>query len=241
MEVTPYLSFVAEVKGVPRGRRTAEIAGVIDQCDLGDVARQRIGSLSKGYRQRVGLAQALLNRPQVLILDEPTIGLDPRQIQEIRRLIKSLGGERTVILSTHILPEVSMTCNRVIIINHGQVVAMDTPANLTAQLQKATRIELLAAAPPGELERGLATVPGVTRVEPIDAGMAGLAAVAATGAIAAAGTRVSIECAAGTDPRAAVARRVVESGWELLELRQVVMSLEDIFVKLVTEESEVAA
>ena len=241
MEVTPYLDFVAEVKGVPRSERRAQVTRVIEQCDLGNVARQRIQSVSKGYRQRVGLAQALLNNPEVLILDEPTIGLDPRQIQEIRHLIRSLGGERTVILSTHILPEVSMTCNRVIIINHGTLVAVDTPANLTAQLQKATRLELVAQAPARELEQKLRAMPGIVRVSLADRDLPGTADGGIAVAVAARATRASIECAPGADPRSAIAREVVNAGWDLLELRQVVMSLEEIFVKLVTQEDHATA
>jgi ABC-2 type transport system ATP-binding protein len=208
------------------------VAGVVERCDLGAVERQRIGSLSKGYRQRVGLAQALLGDPEVLILDEPTIGLDPRQILEIRRLIKELGGKRTVILSTHILPEVSQTCHRVIIINKGRLVAVDTPANLTAQLQKSARIVVQAAAPAPELARRLGAVRGVASVVPEEA-------AAAAGAPGSA--RVVVECERGADPRAELARQVVAAGWDLVELRSVVMTLEDIFIQLVTEEQEVPA
>ena len=134
MTVDSYLSFVAKIKGTPSGQRKAQISKVVEECSLGDVRRRIVGKLSKGYKQRVGLAQALLNNPEVLILDEPTIGLDPKQIHEVRALIKSLASTRTVILSTHILPEVSMTCNRVVIINKGKVVAMDTPEGLAAQM-----------------------------------------------------------------------------------------------------------
>jgi len=231
MEVWPYLGFVAELKGIGRSARAAAVAGVVERCDLGAVERQRIGSLSKGYRQRVGLAQALLGDPEVLILDEPTIGLDPRQILEIRRLIKELGGRRTVILSTHILPEVSQTCHRVIIINKGRLVAVDTPENLTAQLQKSARIVVQAAAPAAELARRLGAVRGVARVAPEESG-------AAAGAASA---RVMVECERGADPRAELARQVVAAGWDLVELRSVVMTLEDIFIQLVTEEQEVPA
>ncbi len=130
MRVKEYLEFVAEVKGVPRKRRKSKIEKAMKECGTTEVYHRLIGKLSKGFQQRVGLAQALLHDPEVLILDEPTIGLDPKQIIEIRQLIKSLAGERTIILSTHILPEVSMTCQRVIIINEGKIIAMDTPENL---------------------------------------------------------------------------------------------------------------
>jgi len=127
LSVTRFLAFCAEVKGVPRGERRARVDEVIELCGLAEVAGKLIGKLSKGYRQRVGIAQAVVHRPQVLILDEPTVGLDPRQVIEIRSLVKSLGGTTTVLLSTHILPEVSMTCNRVMIIDYGRIIAEDTP------------------------------------------------------------------------------------------------------------------
>ncbi len=135
MTVNGYLRFVAEVKGVTRRERTSKVGAVMELCGVRDMARRLIGHLSKGYRQRVGLAQALLNDPPVLILDEPTVGLDPRQIVDIRQTIKNLRHDHTVILSTHILPEVSMTCDRVVIINGGQVVAIDTPENLMERTQ----------------------------------------------------------------------------------------------------------
>src|SRR3954470_17685626 len=135
MEVSEFLDFCAKVRGVPRDRRAARIADSIEKCRVGEVRNTLIGKLSKGFRQRVGLAQAVLHNPDVLILDEPTAGLDPKQILETRRLIKELGGDHTIILSTHILPEVSQTCQRVVIINKGRVVAVDTPDNLTAKLR----------------------------------------------------------------------------------------------------------
>ncbi|MDP7556183.1 MAG: ATP-binding cassette domain-containing protein, partial [Nitrospinota bacterium] len=138
MTTRNYLHFVSEVKGIPAHERSRKVECVIGDCGLQEVSGRIIGVLSKGYRQRVGIAQALLNDPEVLILDEPTAGLDPKQIIEIRDLIKNLAGNRTIILSTHILPEVSMVCNRVIIINDGIIVAKDTPDNLMDQLQKNT-------------------------------------------------------------------------------------------------------
>jgi ABC-2 type transport system ATP-binding protein len=133
MRVTEYLKFVAKIKGVPRSERKAAMERVIQRCSLADVSDRIIGKLSKGYKQRVGLAQAMIHDPEVLILDEPTIGLDPKQILEIRDLIKSLAGDHTIILSTHILPEVTMICQRVLIISQGRIVADDTLESLTAQ------------------------------------------------------------------------------------------------------------
>src|SRR5688500_18746686 len=135
MTVRDYLDFCARIKGVPRADRHARVNTVMERTRIADMANRHCAKLSKGYRQRVGLAQALLHNPDVLILDEPTAGLDPKQIIETRRLIKELGGEHTVILSTHILPEVSQTCQRVVIINKGRVVAVDTPDNLTSRLR----------------------------------------------------------------------------------------------------------
>ncbi|MBI5682169.1 MAG: ATP-binding cassette domain-containing protein [Deltaproteobacteria bacterium] len=135
MVVTDYLKFAAGIKGIKKYDMDDRVNKVMDDCALQDVSRKLIGELSKGYRQRVGLAQALVNDPDVLILDEPTIGLDPNQIIEIRKLIKGLAGKRTIILSTHILPEVSMICHRVVIINKGEVVAVDTPQNMTSRIQ----------------------------------------------------------------------------------------------------------
>ncbi len=144
MEVADYLDFCAKIKGVPAKERRTRVADAIEKCRVGDVRDKLIAKLSKGYRQRVGLAQAILHNPDVLILDEPTAGLDPKQIIETRDLIRGLGGSHTVVLSTHILPEVSMTCGRVVIINKGRVVAEDTPDNLTRRLKGAgvTRIEV---------------------------------------------------------------------------------------------------
>ncbi len=142
MTTRRFLAFAAAAKGVSRLRKPQEVERVMEVCAVTPVAERIIGNLSKGYRQRIGIAQALLNDPPILILDEPTIGLDPTQIVEIRSLIKELGAERTIILSSHILPEVSQICQRILIINHGQIVATDTPANLTAQLQRNLQVYL---------------------------------------------------------------------------------------------------
>ena len=154
MTVASYLHFVAKIKGAPSARRKSMVDDVMQKCSIGDVRNRIISKLSKGYKQRVGLAQALLNNPEVLILDEPTIGLDPKQIHDVRSLIKSLAGDHTVILSTHILPEVSMTCNRVVIIHNGKVVAMDTPTGLTNQMKGAEKIALSVNGPrPAVIEK----------------------------------------------------------------------------------------
>lgn len=225
MPVSDYLYFVAEVKGIPRRDRFAQIARVMDACGLEEVAHKANGKLSKGYRQRVGLAQALLADPEVLILDEPTVGLDPKQIIEIRNLIKSLAGERTIILSTHILPEVSMICQRVVIINEGKMVAVDTPENLTARLQSSAQVLLQIEGPPEEVADELSRVEGVLSVErqSDDGGPAHTYLVSSLPA---------------TDVRRELAAAVLRRQWGLLELRGLVLSLEDIFVRLVTQEFE---
>jgi len=227
MTVVDYLTFVARIKGVPRAERTARVASVMDRTRVADMAKRHCGKLSKGYRQRVGLAQALLHNPDVLILDEPTAGLDPKQIIETRRLITELAGDHTIILSTHILPEVSQTCQRVVIINKGQVVAIDTPDNLTARLQGSESMLMQVDAMGADARPALERVPGVSRVSPSGA-QNGV-------------TTFEVESEAGRDIRRDLAAVVVTSGWGLLELRPVRMSLEDIFLHLTTEEAAPAA
>jgi len=183
--------------------------------------------LSKGYRQRVGIAQALLHDPEVLILDEPTIGLDPKQIIEIRELIKSLGGERTIILSTHILPEASMTCERVVIINEGRIVAQGTPDYLDTQLEKSARVRLEVEGPTDAVREGLERVAGVTGVTVQREGNGQPASFL-------------VESRRDRDVRKELARVVHERGWGLLEMKLVGMSLEDIYIKVLTREEEVA-
>src|SRR5215813_4641939 len=170
MRVGPYLTFVAEVKGVGRGARRARVAEVMERCLIADVENRLIRNLSKGYRQRVGLAQALVSDPAVLILDEPTIGLDPKQIAEIRALIKSLAGEHTVILSTHILPEVSMVCTSVVIINKGVIVAQGPIDTLVEQFFPTARVEVeIVGQPPAAVRDALRVIPGVVAVNDLPA------------------------------------------------------------------------
>jgi ABC-2 type transport system ATP-binding protein len=200
----------------------------MDDCGISDVQQRYIGKLSKGYRQRVALAQALLGHPEVLILDEPTIGLDPRQIIDIRQLIKGLAGQKTVILSTHILPEVSMTCQRVIIINRGRLVAVDTPENLTTKLQKSPRLLMRVEGPATEVVRALGGVAGVQTVKRESGGPGHV-------------VTCIVESEKERDVRKDLAATVVQQNWGLLELRPVDLTLEEVFVRLVTEEKESAA
>src|SRR5580765_7350112 len=165
MRVAPYLDFVAEIKGVGRATRKRRVAEVMDKCLISDVQNRLIGKLSKGYRQRVGLAQAIVSDPDVLILDEPTIGLDPQQITEIRSLIKSLAGRHTVILSTHILPEVSMVCSGVVIINRGSIVAQGPIDRLVEQFFPTSRVEVELVAPPPAVSDAVRGIAGVVQVQ----------------------------------------------------------------------------
>ena len=224
MTVRQYLTFVAEAKGISRPERSKRVAEVLERCLIADVQERLIRNLSKGYRQRVGLAQALVGNPEVLILDEPTLGLDPKQIIEIRSLIRDLRGERTVILSTHILPEVAMVCQRVIIINESRIVAVDTPENLNLRLQKSSRILLEVDGPAEEVQKALAAVEGVLTVAPQEARDGR--------------RRFLVETDREQDLRKDLARAVTSNGWGLTELRPVDLSLEDIFIRLVTREEE---
>jgi ABC-2 type transport system ATP-binding protein len=222
MNVAGYLRFVAKIKGVTKDRLDSEVTRVMDRVSITDVKERIIAKLSKGYKQRVGIAQALLGDPPVLILDEPTIGLDPKQILEVRQLIKGLAGNHTVVLSTHILPEVEQTCHRVIIIDRGKIVAVDTPQNLRFQLQGAERIFVEVAGPATEVLAKLRSTPGVINVRTVDAHNGQ--------------HRFQIEGELHKDIRSELARAVVQSGWGLLELQSASMSLEDIFLKLTTAE-----
>lgn len=220
MTVERFLSFAAQAKGIGSRQIKSSIDKTLDDCGLEKVRGRIIGHLSKGFKQRVGLAQALLNNPPVLILDEPTIGLDPTQVVEIRQMIRSLGQERTIILSTHILPEVSQICQKVIIINRGRIVAIDTVSNLTAQIQTSRRIHLTIQGPEEEVIKTLMTQPGVLKAEGQNDGPG----------------RFFVEMDKNQDIRADLARVVVERGWGLLEMHSQELSLEEVFVQLVTEE-----
>jgi ABC-2 type transport system ATP-binding protein len=222
MNVTGYLRFVAKIKGVPKEKLGSEVDRVMERANITDVKERIIAKLSKGYKQRVGLAQALLNDPPILILDEPTIGLDPKQIHEVRELIKGLAGDHTVLLSTHILPEVEQTCHRVIIIDRGKIVAVDTPQNLRFQLQGAERVTVEVQGPVSEIISKLKAMPGVSdvrKLEDVDGRH-----------------RLQIEGELRKDIRSDLARTIVQNGWGLYELQSATMSLEDIFLKLTTAE-----
>jgi ABC-2 type transport system ATP-binding protein len=227
MTVRDYLTFVSKIKGVPRADRTSRLKDVMARTRIADVADKHCAKLSKGYRQRVGLAQALLHNPDVLILDEPTAGLDPKQIIETRQLIKELRGDHTIILSTHILPEVSQTCERVVIINKGRVVAIDTPDNLTARLTGEETLYVQVDAEGADVTETLSGLPGITRITVADRrnSIVGLA----------------VESMRGQDVRRDLARAIVTHGWGLLELRPLKMSLEEIFLQLTTDEVATAA
>jgi ABC-2 type transport system ATP-binding protein len=222
MRVGPYLEFVAEVKGVSRSDRRRRVADAMDRCGVADVQNRLIGTLSKGYRQRVGLAQAIVSDPEVLILDEPTIGLDPRQITEIRSLIKSLAGQHTVILSTHILPEVSMVCSGVIIINKGAVVAQGPIDSLVDQFFPTARVEVEIVGPPPAVRDRIRGISGVLSVED---------QMVANGA-----ARYVVEAARGRDVRAEIFKLAAQQQWDLLELRRVGMTLEEVFIRIVAGE-----
>ena len=222
MTVREYLDFVARIKGVPSGDRASRVDSVMKRTHVADMADRHCGKLSKGYRQRVGLAQAIIHNPEVLILDEPTAGLDPKQIIETRDLIRSLAGDHTIVLSTHILPEVSQTCQRVVIINKGRVVAVDSPDNLTARLRGAETLYVQVDALGADAVPALQSVAGITRVTPADQR-------GSSGAF-------EVESERGRDVRRELARTIVNHGWGLLELRPMRMSLEEVFLQVTTEE-----
>ena len=223
MTVETYLDFVARIKLAPAERRQSLVEDAMRKTNITDRRGDLIKRLSRGYKQRVGLAQALVHDPDVIILDEPTVGLDPKQIIEVRHLIKGLAGSHTIILSTHILPEVSMTCDRVVIINKGKIVAVDTPEKLTTQLKGGQRVRVEAAAPEKELRDLLGKIPGAERVQ-VESAREGR--VAAT-----------VEAEQGKDIRSVVAAEIVKKGWPLLELRGINLSLEEIFLQLTTDDS----
>lgn len=219
MQVKDYLSFAARLHEVPSARVGAAVDTAIGKTGLGEVRNRIIGRLSKGYRQRVGLAQALVHNPQVLILDEPTVGLDPKQILEIRELIKSLAGDHTVILSTHILPEVTATCQRVIIINRGKIAAEDTLESLTMRLRKGLIYSLEVKSPQAEGIEAIRRISGVSSVS-------------------AAGSKLVVELKpGGQEIRHEIVEAAVRSGMGVLEFSAEKVSLEEIFLQLTTEEN----
>jgi len=227
MTVVEYLTFVAKIKGVTAADRRLRVKRIMDRTHVAEMANRQCSKLSKGYRQRVGLAQALIHNPDVLILDEPTAGLDPLQIKETRQLIKQLGGDHTIILSTHILPEVEQTCQRVVIINKGRVSAVDTPDNLKSRLRGSETMYVQVDTAGADITQSLGRVAGVTRVAEADRrnGLVGY----------------EVESESGRDIRRELARTIVSSGWGLTELRPMRMSLEEIFLSLTTDEAAAAA
>ncbi len=224
MTVDAYLGFVARIKGVPSAVLSSRIDETMEKTGVAHVRRSLIGHLSKGYRQRVGLAQALVHNPSVLILDEPTVGLDPKQIIEIREMIKSLRGEHTIVLSTHILPEVSMTCEKVVIIDKGRIVGEGSPESLTEQLKEGELLRARVAGPREDVLGLVRGIPGVLEVKE------------ESGDETAAGEGVYVVTAApGQDLRDPLAKAVVDGGYGLRELRSLDMTLEDIFLRLTSE------
>ncbi|MFM8550724.1 MAG: ABC transporter ATP-binding protein [Nitrospiraceae bacterium] len=224
LTVAEYLTFTGRLKGMGRADLSRSLDRTIERLSLGDVRHRLIANLSRGYKQRVGLAQALLHDPPVLILDEPTVGLDPKQIIEIRELIKSLAGEHTVILSTHILPEATAVCQRVVIISGGKIVAVDTPERLSARLRQSDKISVTVKTPPPDLADRFRSLPGVLSVfEPTESGA------------------FLLECELGRDLRDDIARLVVTQGWGLLELKALSLTLEDVFLRLTQHEEGLPA
>jgi ABC-2 type transport system ATP-binding protein len=228
MTVREYLTFAARIKvgALGKAERDQRVTDVMKKTHVDDMANRQCGKLSKGYRQRVGLAQALIHEPEVLVLDEPTAGLDPKQIMETRALVRGLAGDHTIILSTHILPEVAQTCTRVVIINKGRVVAVDTPDNLTHQLKGAAALYVQVGGT-RDASAALRGVPGVREVRQTDEHDEFLG--------------YEIEAEANRDVRTEVAKAVVNAGWGLLELRPMRLSLEEIFLQLTTEDQQAAA
>src|SRR5215475_5478253 len=222
MTVTDYLNFVAQIKGVATAEIPNRVAEAMRMATLTERKDELIKRLSRGFKQRVGIAQAIVHNPDVIILDEPTVGLDPNQIKEVRGLIKSLAGQHTIILSTHILPEVEVTCDRVVIINKGRIAAVDTTQNLTTQLKGGERVRLQAKGSAESLRDSIASIEGVKSVE-VQSGADSL-------------VTADIESERGADLRAQIASRVVNKGFDLLEMRAINLSLEDIFMQLTTEE-----
>lgn len=218
MVVREYLDFVAEIKKVPRNEKNSRIHYVMDKCGIIDVEKRIIGHLSKGYRQRIGIAQALINDPDVLVLDEPTSGLDPRQIIEIRELIQGLSGERTVILSTHILPEVTMICSKVVIINKGKIALEESLERLTNKMDGIENILLKTRYWGEEIQEKIIAIPNVSDIR------LGLT------------NELIIQPKKGTDIREELSELIMQNGWGLLEMRPVLHDLEEVFLRVISSE-----
>ena len=221
MTVEGYLGFMGTLRGMNPKRIKVRTGETIDICRLGDYRKSLIGKLSKGFRQRVGIAQAILHEPEILVLDEPTIGIDPIQVVETRGLIKDVGKEHTIILSTHILPEVSMVCQRVLIINEGQIMAEDSPKNLAERLQGVEKVQVEVRGPEPEITKALKGVRGVVNVSHTSDGDR---------------HTYTVEAKRGLDLRSTISRVVISNGWSLLTIQLIGMSLEEIFLKLTTTE-----
>ena len=227
MTVRSYLKFQATIHGVREPKKSERVEEIINRMRLDEYADSLISKLSKGFRQRVGISQAIIHEPAVLVLDEPTIGIDPIQVVETRQLIKDLGKDHTIILSSHILPEVSMICQRVIIINEGRLAAVDTPENLSNKLGGIERIRVQVKGPTREVVAVIRDVSGVTGVESDDTGTEGV-------------FRYTVEARPGRDARPNIAAAIVRRKWDLLQLESLGMSLEDIFLRLTMKEEETA-
>jgi ABC-2 type transport system ATP-binding protein len=226
MTVEGFLHFVARIKGVSSGDRSKKVTAAINRCNLEEKRQVIIRKLSKGYRQRVGIAQAIVHDPPAIILDEPTVGLDPRQITEVRNLIKSLAGTHTIILSTHILPEVSMTCSRVAIINRGQIVTTNTPENLMTQLTGGAGYELEITGEAPLAKQMLQNIPGVSLVESMPNHQHLLENH----------TYLRVILQPGEEPGKEIATALIRAGFGLYEMRRISATLEDVFLELTTTE-----
>lgn len=221
MTVTSYLKYMGTLRSMAPGKIKSRLNDVVDVCRLGDYHKTQIGKLSKGFRQRVGIAQAILHEPEVLVLDEPTIGIDPIQVVETRNLIQDLGRSQTVVLSSHILPEVSMICERVLIISEGQIVAEDTPKNLADRLQGVERLEVEVGGPAAEVLPVLEKIKGIISVSHVNNS----------------GRHTyTIQAQPGKDLRDEISQAVISNNWSLRGLQLVGMSLEEIFLRLTTQE-----
>ncbi len=226
MTVKEYLEFVSDIKLVSKKEKKSQISDIMELVKITDVRSRLVKNLSKGYKQRVGLAQSLLGSPEVLILDEPTVGLDPKQIIEIRKLIKALGKEHTIILSSHILPEVSAVCERVVIINKGEIVAIDTPENLSKGLGSSARFSITVAGPKGSVRNILSGVYGVSYVEAASSKEEDI-------------NNFIVESSKDIDVRKPIFSELAKAGYPILELKAIDMTLEDIFLQLTTSEEGV--